>query len=378
MNKIYLDYAAATPIDASVLEAMRPYFEKEFYNPSATYLAARRVADDIEKAKQNMSHWLGCRPSELVCTAGGTEANNLAIRGIMEQYPDCNVIVSSIEHESVLKPAELYEHALAPVDEQGVLNLKKLEGLINKKTVLISIMLANNEIGSIQPIKQTASIIETIRKSRQKAGNTLPLYLHVDACQAAAYLDLHVSRLGVDMMTLNGGKIYGPKQSGILYVRAGIKLSPQVVGGGQEHGLRSGTENVAGIVGMSAALDLVQSRRAIETKRMHDLQTHFFKLLQTKIPDALINGSRKQRLPNNVHITLQGHDNERLMMQLDERGIMCAVGSACSASSEEPSHVLKAIGLGDSAAQSSLRFTMGSKTTKDDVDTVIQVLTTLL
>lgn len=378
MKKIYLDYAAATPMDEKVLAAMKPYFSNDYYNPSATYLAAKGVRAKLEDAKAKAAQWLGCRSSEIIFTAGGTEANNLAIFGTLSQYPEGKVVVSAIEHDSVLKPAERYNHAHAPVGKDGVVDIDKLRKLIDDQTVLVSIMYANNEIGSLQPVRQIAQIIKEIRMARQKAGNEYPLFLHTDACQAAAYLDLHVSRLGVDMLTLNGGKIYGPKQSGLLYVRAGVKLVPQILGGGQERGLRSGTENVASSIGLSTALDNVQANRPVENKRVSDLRDYFFHQLEQKIPDAVINGTQSQRLPNNVHITLPGQDNERLMFGFDERGIMCAVGSACSASSEEPSHVLKAIGMSDAQARSSLRFTLGKFTTKSDIDTVVHELNTLL
>ncbi len=383
---IYLDYAAATPMDKRVLEAMQPYFTEQFYNPSATYLAARKVATDVQMARAKVAHWLGSTPAEIVFTAGGTEANNLAIHGVMQQYPGANVVVSAIEHDSVLKPASEYEVRVAPVNRQGIIDLKKLEQLIDDQTVLVSIMYANNEIGTIQPLREISQLIKSKVESRKSKASgiqtlknstpSLPLWLHTDACQAAAYLDLHVHHLGVDLMTLNGGKIYGPKQSGVLFVGKRVRLKPQIVGGGQERGYRSGTENVAGSIGFAAALDLVQNRRGEEVDRLQQLQLTFFRLLDTSLPAAVINGSKKHRLPNNIHLTLPGQDNERLMMQLDEAGVLCAVGSACSASNEEPSHVLRAIGLSDEQAQASLRFTMGIATTEADLVKTVQALQT--
>ncbi len=374
---IYLDYAAATPMDNAVLAAMQPYFSKRFYNPSATYLAARAVADDIAAARSKVAHWLGARPSEIVFTAGGTEANNLAIAGIMEKYPDGNLLVSAIEHESVLKPAELYDHQLVKVLPDGRLDMEDLRGKIDNKTVLVSVMFGNNEIGTLQPIREIAKELQRIRVARQKDGNKLPLYFHTDACQAAVYLDLHASRLGVDLMTINGGKIYGPKQSGALYVKTGVELLPQMRGGGQERGLRSGTENVAGIIGLAWALEQVQERRQTESARVGQLRDLFFKLLGDLSPKAIINGSQRHRLPNNVHATFAGQDNERLMMALDEEGIQCAVGSACSASNEQPSHVLMAIGLSETDAQASLRFSLGRQTTEADIRRTVQAIARL-
>lgn len=375
---IYLDHAAATPMDPAVLEVMQPYFSAQFFNPSATYTAAEQVRRDVDAARARVAYWLGARPSEIIFTAGGTEANNLAIHGVMQQFPDANVVVSAIEHESVLAAAHAYDCREAGVTPDGIVDVEKLADLIDDKTVLVSIMYANNEVGTIQPIRQIALLLEQIRKDRQTKGNKLPLYFHTDAAQAAAYLDLHTARLGVDLMTINGGKIYGPKQTGALFVSANVQLKPQVLGGGQERGMRSGTENVAGAIGLAKALDLVQERRHEEVKRLQSLQSKFFDTIENKFPRAVINGSRKHRLPNNIHVTFPGQDNERLIFQLDEAGILCAAGSACSASNEEPSHVLKAMGKTDEEARSSLRFTMGSQTTDDDVRRAIETLETII
>ncbi len=375
---IYLDYAAATPVDPAVLEVMQPYFGAQFYNPSATYTAAEQVRRDLDAARGRVAHWLGARPSEVVFTAGGTEANNLALHGVMRQFADGNIVVSAIEHESVLAAAHRYDCREAGVNPDGLIDVDKLTALIDDKTVLVSVMYANNEVGTIQPIRQLAQALDGIRRARKKASNSRPLYLHTDAAQAAAYLDLHTARLGVDLMTINAGKIYGPKQVGALFVSSRVQLSPQVFGGGQERGLRSGTENVAGAIGLAKALDLVQERRHQEVARLQSLQAKFFDAIERQFPDALVNGSRKHRLPNNVHVTFVGQDNERLIFQLDEAGILCAAGSACSASSEEPSHVLKAMGKTDQDAQSSLRFTMGLRTTESDIDRTLTILETLI
>lgn len=379
MNKsIYMDYAAATPLDNRVLDAMMPYFAEKYHNPSAIYLAAKEVTQDIVAARALVAHHLGARPAEIVFVAGGTEANNLAISGVMDQSPQANIITSNIEHESVLLPAQKYAYKAAPVHTDGRIDIGGLENLIDDQTALVSIMYANNEIGTIQPIKRIAQHIAEVRKCRKNSGNKLPLYLHVDACQATLYLDLHVVRMGADLMTINGGKMYGPKQSGALYVRSGVALAPQVLGGGQEFGIRSGTENVANIIGLSVALEQAQARRSKETERLVKLQKKFIWTANHKIKNVLVNGSDKYRLPNNVHITIPNVDNERLIMALDESGIQAAAGSACSASSEEPSHVLKAIGLSDAAARSSLRFTLGRGTTTGDINTVVDTLAHLV
>lgn len=368
---IYLDYAAATPVDERVLAAMQPYFTENFYNPSATYLVAKAVAKDLAEARSKVAYWLGARPTEIIFTAGGTEANNLAVRGVMQKYPDANIVVSAVEHESVLAPAQLYDCRIAPVGKDGSVDLVKLAELIDENTVLVSVMYANNEVGTIQPIREIAQIIKDKRAGRT---SQTPLYFHTDACQAANYLDLHASRLGVDMMTLNGGKIYGPKQSGALFVHSSVELEPLILGGGQERNMRSGTENVAASIGLSVALDAVQTMRHDESQRLQKLQKHFIEQLTAKIPDILINGSLKKRLPNNVHITIPGTDNERLLVQLDEAGILAAAGSACSASDEEPSHVLRAMGISSEDAQSSLRFTMGRATDEQVIDRTVDAL----
>lgn len=375
MSKIiYLDYAAATPMNPSVRTAMVPYFSQRYFNPSATYQAARAVANDIAAARGRIAHWLGSRPNEIIFAAGGTEANNLAIQGVMRAHSEGSALVSAIEHESVLRPADQFKHKIIKVLPDGQIDTSDLQKKIDHTTVLVSVMYANNEIGTIQSIRDIARIIQKKRDERQKSGINLPLYFHTDACQAAAYLDLHVHRLGVDLMTINGGKIYGPKQSGVLFVKAGTKLRPQMLGGGQERGLRSGTENVAAIIGLAKALDLVQTRRKQESDRLRRLQQLFFRRLQEQFTHSVINGSLTRRLPNNVHVTIPGQDNERLVMQLDELGILCAAGSACSAASQEPSHVLRAIGLSDQAAQASLRFSMGSATTARDIAKTINLL----
>lgn len=378
MKKIYLDYAAATPLAPTVLEAMLPYFAENFYNPSSLYLDAKRVSKDINGARARIAKWLGARPSEVIFTGGGTESDNLAIRGIMEKFPEANTVISAVEHEAVLSPAHLYRYKEAPVKADSTVDLAKLEKLIDDQTVLVSIMYANNEVGTIEPLAQIAEIVKTIRARRLKKGNALPLYLHTDACQAANYLHLYVDRLGVDMMTLNAGKIYGPKQVGLLYVKAGIDLAPQILGGGQEFGKRSGTENVPGIIGFAKALDEAQNSREQEVKRLIQIQKTAFKLIGQKIKRAIVNGSTRHRLPNNIHLTIPGEDNERLIMALDEAGIQAAAGSACSASSEEPSHVLRAMGISDKDAQASLRLTMGRQTTEKDILQTIDTLAQLV
>lgn len=377
-KSIYLDNASATPLHPAVFAAMKPYYSKKFYNPSATYLAAKEVKRDIEAARKLVAQWLGAQSSEIVFTAGGTEANNLAIKGVMDKHPDKNMVVSAVEHESILAPARLYDCRLAPVLPGGRLDLDALRQLINDDTVLVSIIYANNEIGTIQPLSRIAELLGDIRTDRASRGVDTPIFFHSDACQAGAYLDLHVNRLGLDLMTLNGSKIYGPKQLGALYIKRSVNLAPQIDGGGQERGVRSGTENVAGIIGFATALNRVQPNRKKEAQRIKDLSHMFIDRLIQQFPDLQINGMVQYRLPNNVHVTFPGQDNERLLIELDEAGIQCAAGSACSASSDKPSHVLSAIGLSEEEARSSIRFSLGDTTSEGDITYVVKTLKKLI
>lgn len=380
---IYLDYAAATPLDDDVFEDMKPYFSQRFYNPSSIYLASRGVKGDLNKARQKVAGILGAKPSEIIFTAGGTEANNLALFGVMQNFPGGHIVASALEHDSVLKPLEILKKRGQRISEvipqkDGVLDPSSVAKAVNDNTVLVSIMYANNEIGTIQPIKQIASRLAEIRTDRQKRNIKTPLYFHTDACQAANYLDLHVHRLGVDLMTINGGKIYGPKQSGVLFSGAFVALEPIIFGGGQESNRRSGTENIGGSIGLASALEKAQAMKNSESARLRKLQKVFMEELAKKIPTSVINGSLKHRLPNNLHITVPGSDNERLLFGLDEMGVQAAAGAACSASKEESSHVLRALGKSDEYARSSLRFSMGRFTTEADVKKVISLLTDLI
>ncbi len=377
-QNVYLDYASATPVDSRVLKATQPYWQDDFFNPSALYLSAKKVGHDVLAARTTIAGLIGARPSEIIFTAGGTESDNLAISGIMAQHPEGNVVVSAIEHDAVIAAAKQFTHKFAPVDAAGTVDISKLESLIDDKTVLLSIMYANNEIGSIQPITKIGQLITKIRSQRQKSKNTTPLYFHTDASQAANYLDIHVHRLGVDLLTLNGGKIYGPKQTGVLFVRAGVELSPIILGGGQERNVRSGTENVPGIIGLARALELAQKSKRSESKRLTAIQSQTVRDLSRAIPSIVFNGPAKSKLPNIIHLTIPGTDNERLVMALDESGFMCATGSACGASSDEPSHVLAAIGLPEEAIRSSVRVTMGRPTTEADMQNFVRALTKII
>lgn len=380
MRSIYLDYAAATPMDPGVVEAMEPYFRNRFHNPSSIYLAGKEVRKALEDARASVALVLGAKPAEIIFTAGATEANNLAIQGIMRAYPEGEVLVSAIEHESVLASAGLFNHRVVPVDSEGRIKLAELEKFITAKTVLVSVGLVNNETGTVQPLADISKLLKRFDKlrarklSNMRDSKSLPLLLHTDAAQAPSYFDLNVSRLGVDLLSINGGKIYGPKQSGALYSRASVDLKPLIVGGGQEGNLRSGTENVAGNIGLAVALTMANKNKNIETKRIMSLRQMFVAGLEKTIPLPHVNESGKHHAPHILSVTFPALDNERLMMELDERGIQVASGSACSASSGEPSHVLAAIGLSDREAHSTLRFSLGRGTTENDIVQTLKVL----
>lgn len=371
---IYLDHAAATPVDEAAFVAMQPFLSDAFYNPSAVYQAAREVRKQVEAARGAVASVLGAKDQELIFTAGGTEANNLAIHGIMQQFPEGNIVVSSIEHESVLESAKQYDHRIAPVTEKGVIDLVKLESLIDERTVLVSIMYANNEVGTVQPLKEISALIQ-----KKRATHAVhPLFLHTDACQAANYLDLQVARLGVDLMTVNGGKIYAPKQSGCLYIKTGTGISSLMQGGGQESGIRSGTENVPAIIAFATMLQKVQNERKAESLRIEAIKNKVFAILSQKIPTVILNGDTKRRLPNNLNITIPGVDGERLLMEFDEVGLQVATGSACTASNDEPSHVLLAMGLAPAAASASLRLTFGRMNKNEEVSLIIEKMVSVI
>lgn len=366
---IYLDYAAATPVDKRVLAAMQPFFSDQFYNPSSSYQAAKKVREALGDARVRVAHWLGAKTAEVIFTAGATESINLAINGVMQKHPEAEVLVSAIEHEAVLAAAKRHNHQVLPVKSDGTVDVAELKKAITDKTVLISIGYANNEVGTIQPLSEIAEAVREVRRLRVLKNNRLSLYLHTDASQAACYLDVHASRLGVDLLTLNGGKMYGPKQTGILFVKAGVELEPLLAGGGQEMGVRSGTENVHGIVGLATALDIAQTDRKEAVAKAAALRDE----LQRRLA-ATVNGNQKHRLPNILHVSWPGLDGERILMMLDEAGVMVSTGSACAANKQTASHVLKAIGLDDAAVNGSLRITVGRQTTPAQIVKAAEII----
>lgn len=368
---IYLDNAAATPVDQRVLAAMMPYFSDQFYNPSAAYLAARSVRADLESARRTIGRIIGAKPAEIIITAGATESINLALHGV-----DGRIVTTAVEHPSVLNTAKARGGIILPVDERGQISLAQLkkELLANDDVTLVSIGYVNSETGMVQDIKGASEVIATVRTDRRQRGVATPLLLHTDASQAAGLFDLNTARLGVDLMTLNAGKCYGPKQVGLLYIRAGVILKPLIYGGGQEMGLRSGTENVTGTIGMAKALALADKTRGSETKRLTSLRNQLKAYLVKNLPEVKINENPKRNSPAILNLSMPGLDGERTVFALDEKGVMVATGSACAANKGKRSHILKAIGLSDELADGSIRLSMGRLTTAEDIATVGPIL----
>lgn len=359
MPVIYLDYAAATPIDKRVMKAMTPYFSDKFYNPSAAYMAARGVRADVENARHDIAKIIGARPAEIIFTAGATESINLA----MTVVGDGVVLTDNAEHASVLNAAKSYRHEIISVDSEGRINLDDLRAKVQSGVVrLISLGYVNSETGVVQDIKAVADIVRDERAERQ-----MPLYLHIDASQASGLYDLNVGRLGVDMMTLNAGKCYGPKQVGLLYARAGIQLKPVVLGGGQEMGLRSGTENVPGIIGFARALQIADDTRKSEYKRLEKLKNQLKKTLANGLPDIIFNENPHATSPAILNFSVPNVDGERVVFALDEKGVMVATGSACAANKGQRSHVLTAMGLADNIADGSIRVSLGRFMTEEEI-----------
>ena len=364
---IYLDHAAATPISEKTLEAMKPYFLTDFFNPSAAYLPAKKVAADYEAAKGVIAHAIGAKASDLVITAGATEANNLAFTSI-----DANgqkVLYLETEHDSVRRVAESFNGQPIKVLPSGVIDLEDLKNKITDETELISIALVNNELGTIQPLSEVAQIIRAVKLDRMKRGIKRQLLLHSDASQALNLLDISVARLGVDLMTLNAAKVYGPKGVGALYVSHEARLHPLVAGGGQERGLRSGTENVPLVIGFANAVESAREHLTSNRKKYANLR----KILLDELHGyELIN--KKHVLDNFVVICYNNIDAERLVFLLEEKGVYVATGAACAASKGVRSHVLKAIGLSDAQIAGSLRLTLGETNDEESIHEAARVI----
>lgn len=370
MRISYLDNAATTPVDERVLKAMLPYFSDKYGNPGSMHQKGLEAKNAVDESRKTVAKLIGAEPDEIIFVSGGTESDNLALIGTAMALKEKgnHIITTNIEHHAVFDTCEYLEEqgfkiTYVPVEKNGIANPKEIEKAITPKTILISVMHANNEIGTIQPIAEIAKIA--------KSKN---IVMHTDACQSAGYLDIDVNKLGIDLMTLNGSKIYGPKGIGILYARKGIILKPLIYGGGQEKGVRSGTENVPLIVGFAKALEIAQKMREKESKRLIKLRDKLIEGIKKKIPNIHINGDLEKRLPNNVNISFLGVEGESMILHLDAKGICASTGSACSSHSLEPSHVIKALGLSDEASHGSLRFTLGRHTTEEDIEKVLKEL----
>ena len=366
MCMIYLDHAAATPVSEKVFEAMKPYFLDEFFNPSSAYLPAKKVASEYEEAKGKIAHAIGAKANDLIMTAGATEANNLAFTAVS---PDGEVLYLKTEHDSVRNPAKRFAYQEIEVDKNGRILMNDLKAKISDKTELISVALANNELGTIQPLAEIATLIREVRFDRLSRGVKTPLYLHSDASQAMNLLDINVARLGVDLLTLNAAKVYGPKGVGALYVSHDVRLIPLTLGGGQENGLRSGTQNVPGVIGFAEAL--VNAKEHLNGNRKK--YAEFRKTLLEGIKDCeLIN--KKHSLDNFVVLCFDGLDAERLVYLLEDREVYVSTGAACAASKGVRSHVLTAIGLSDSEIAGSLRLTLGETNTKEQILEAVEII----
>ena len=377
-NFIYLDFAAATPVDTRVFDAMKPYFSESFFNPSAPYLPAKHVRMIYENAKDDLAHTIGAKGNDIVVTAGATESINLAFT-VLKNFSNAKCLISKIEHASVREAAKNLAKNVAEinVDKTGYIDLVDLKNKIDDNVVLISVAAANNELGTIQPLSEISEIVKKVRLDRLSRGIDLPLYLHSDASQAMSLMDIYVSRLGVDLLTINSAKVYGPKGIGALYVAHGIKLSPITFGGGQEMGLRAGTENVPLLVGFATAAKIAKEHVNGNRKKFEKLNQIFKRTLIEKLDGVLepkFLGNKKHQLANFVSVCFDGLDAERLIFKLEDEKIYVSTGAACAASKGEKSHVLTAIGLTDSEIAGSLRISMGCANTEENIKNAAEKL----
>lgn len=366
---IYLDHAAATPLDERVDDVMREYARDRFFNPSSPYAPAVMVRHDYEAAKSQIAACIGAKGDDLIMTAGATESINIMFHSISG-----HVVTSSIEHQSVLEVTRQHDYTLVAPDARGRVSAEAVAKAILPTTELVSIHLANNELGTIQPLRDIAEVVRLERARRAKAGDTTPIYLHSDASQGLGQIDVHVARLGVDALTINAGKVYGPKQVGCLWVDRFVRLQPMVRGGGQEKGIRSGTENVAGAIGFAKALQLATQHMRGESKRLSTMRDRLESTLVAAFPDAVVSGANKKRLPGHLHISFPNLDAERLIFLLEARGVLAATGSACAANKGTRSHVLTAIGLTPEVADGSLRLSLGRLTNESNIARAADIL----
>ncbi|MBR3256349.1 cysteine desulfurase [Candidatus Saccharibacteria bacterium] len=394
---IYLDHAAATPVSKKILEAMEPYFLHDFFNPSSAYLPAKKVSSDYEAAKGEIAHAIGAKASDLIITAGATEANNLAFTAIncalaksaslghapgrspklmvleKQDLATNKILYLETEHDSVRQVAKQYGGIEIKVLNSGLINLDDLKNKITDETELISIALANNELGTIQPLAEVSAIIRDVKLDRLKRGIKTKLLLHSDASQALNLLDINVARLGIDLLTINSAKVYGPKGVGALYVSHNAKIKPLTLGGGQENGLRSGTENVPGVIGFAEAIKIAKKHLNHNRKKYSSWR----KILLAELQDyELIN--KKHMLDNFITLCYNGIDAERLIFLLEEKQVYVSTGAACAASKGVRSHVLKAIGLTDEQIAGSLRITLGETNDENQIHEAARIINSVV
>ncbi len=364
-SRIYLDHSATTPLAPEVLERMLPFLKNDFGNSGSIHSHGQSAKNALENARRTVAEILHCESREIIFTSGGSESDNLALRGILRKGD--HLIISEIEHPAIFRTAEILEKSgvevsRIPVGKNGILKIADIEKTIRPNTKLISVMLANNEIGTIQPVREIGKFL------RKKFPEIL---LHSDAVQCGGILELDVRKLKVDLLALSAHKFYGPKGVGILFAKSGVKLHPQISGGGQENGLRAGTENVAGIVGAAAALALAEKNRERESARLAKLRDDFVGKILREIPQSKLNGDARNRLPGNANISFFGIEGESILLRLDFAGIAVSTGSACSSASLEPSPVLRALGIPHEWLHGSIRFSLGKSTTKKELDRVV-------
>lgn len=365
---IYLDNAASTQIHENVLESMLPYLKEQYGNPSSIHRYGRLAHKAIEKARKQIAQLINADPTEILFTSGGTESNNTALYGISEKRPNSQIITSLIEHDAILEPCKRlakngYDVVYISVDDKGMVNLEVLEKSLSDNTCLVSIMFANNEVGTIEPISKIA-----------KLCNEKNIPFHTDAIQAIGKIPIDVKKLGIDLLSISSHKINGPKGIGALYVRKGIDIDPIILGGGQENGLRSGTENVANIVGFGKACEIANLNLSENISHMKKLRDILVLKILKEIPGVTLNGHPENRLPNNAHFTFLGVAGEDLIIKLDEYGIAASTGSACSVHTQKASHVLEAMGYSYEQITGSLRLTLGLYNTESQIDETVNIL----
>ena len=375
-HTVYLDHAATTPLRPEALEAMLPYFTEVFGNPSSIHTMGQQARKALEASRESVARVLDCRASEVVFTGGGTESDNAAVKGgafALKQTGN-HIVTTAIEHHAVLHACHQlesfgFEITYVPVDSNGLVDPEAVAAAVTDQTVIVSIMYANNEIGSVQPIKEISRLV---RARAEEMDRTI--LIHTDAVQAVGYLNLSVKELGVDMLSLSAHKFHGPKGVGILYVKRGTPFVPLLMGGGQERERRSGTENIAGIVGTAMALKLAEEERDVISAHCRALRDRIITAIPELVPGTMLNGHPSKRLDNNVNVCFPGLEAEPVLLGLDLKGVFASSGSACSTASLEPSHVLTAIGRPADIARSSLRVTLGRETTDDDIDYFLETL----